>query len=146
MLTMMGSLVRKNSFRYEEAMLRRFLVVLTTLGLLVGASPIAQGQPANRKISERVLRLAESKKLICDEEPYCYLFKAIVDIDSGHLRVWATDEMGTDYVLKKLYAGETVYVRQVFIYKGVKRAQLSVMRDGCMVVSCSGSVDLRYLR
>jgi hypothetical protein len=127
-------------------MLRSILIVLTTLGLLAVVSPIAQSQPANRKISERLLRLAESKNLICDEKPYCYLFKAIVDIDSGYLRVWATDEMGTDYVIKKLYVGETVYVRQVFTYKGVKRAQLSVLRDGCMVVSCSGSVDLRYLR
>ncbi len=123
-------------------MFKYFLIVIVFLSQNL--------RPAiSREVSPRLLQLAESKEKICNdnEEPYyCYLFKAIVDIDSGYLRVWATDKLGKDYVVGQLSKGETIYVRQVFKYKGVWRAQLSVLRDGCMVLSCSGSVDLRYLR
>jgi hypothetical protein len=88
----------------------------------------------SREVSPRLLQLAELKEKICNynEEPYhCYLFKAIVDIDSGYLRVWATDKLGKDYVVGQLSKGETIYVRQVFKYKGVWRAHLSVLREGC---------------
>jgi hypothetical protein len=122
-------------------------ITIVILSAIAIAFPSRQQPAISREVSDRILQLAKSKEVTCDKDvPYCYLFKAIVDIDDGYLRVWATDELGTDYVVKQLYKGETVYVRQVFTYKGIKRAQLSVMREGCMVVSCSGSVDLRYLR
>lgn len=119
-----------------------------TVGVLLSiAINFLGGESATaREISPRLLKLAKSKDLICDEAPYCFKFKAIVDIDKGYLRVWTTDEDGNDYVVKRLYKGDTVFVRQVFTYKGIKRAQLSVMREDCMVVSCSGSVELQYLR
>jgi hypothetical protein len=129
-------------------MLKRTLIRIAVIGLIMSNYQSAQSQSANRKVSERILQLAKSSTKNCDltDVPYCYLFKATVDIDSGYLRVWKTDELGNDYVVQQLRKDETVYVRSVFTYKNVKRAQLSVMTKSCMVLSCSGSVDLRYLR
>jgi hypothetical protein len=108
---------------------------------------IASQTAISREVPNRLVELGRRKEVICDNEvSYCYLFKATVDIDSGYLNVWTTDERGKDYVVKTLRKGETVYVRSVFKYKGVMRAQLSILRDDCLSLACSGSVDLRYLR
>jgi hypothetical protein len=102
-----------------------------------------------REVPQRLIKLGtltDESPLICDKAPYCYLFDAIVDIDSGYLRVWAQDEEGNIFVYDKLYKGDTVKVRQVYQYKGEWRAQISAMRPGCARVSCSAWIDLRYLR
>jgi hypothetical protein len=102
-----------------------------------------------REVSQRLLKLGTStdeSQLICDKAPYCYRFDAIVDIDSGYLRAWTTDEEGNQFVYDRFYKGDVLKVRDVFKYKGEWRAQISAMRPGCMRVSCSASVDLRYLR
>jgi hypothetical protein len=100
-----------------------------------------------REVSPRLLKLGLAKEsLICDKAPYCYKFDAIVDIDGGYLRAWTTDEEGNQFVYDRFYKGDVLKVRDVFKYKGEWRAQISAMRPGCMRVSCSASVDLRYLR
>jgi hypothetical protein len=118
------------------------------LALILALPVIAK----ERMVSERIKYLAARSKMQCPESgrekevPYCYLFKAIVDIDDGYLRVWKSDSEGNSYVAAKLFKGDIVYVRQVFVYRGVQRAQLMLLTDGCMSQSCSGSIDLRYLR
>jgi hypothetical protein len=118
---------------------------------LVFSVTLALLSPQNtegRQLSERIKQLASTAKPVCnsDEVPYCYLFKAIVDIDSGYLRVWKSDGEGNDYVVGRLEKGEVVYIRTVFKYKGALRGGITQLTETCMSSSCLGSLDLRYLR
>ena len=116
--------------------------------LLATFTLISPQDAEGRQLSERIKQIVSSAKPICDfdEVPYCYLFKAIVDIDSGYLRVWKSDGEGNDYVVGRLEKGEVVYVRTVFKYKGVLRGGMTQLTETCMSSGCFGSVDLRYLR
>jgi hypothetical protein len=118
------------------------LILLLTITLL--STQDAEG----RQVSERIKQISSTAKPICDfdEVPYCYLFKAIVDIDSGYLRVWKSDEKGNDYVAGRLEKGEVIHIRTVFKYKGVLRGGITQLTKNCMSSGCFGSVDLRYLR
>lgn len=99
-----------------------------------------------REISPSIRKLAKQQTEICDtaEAPYCYLFKATVDIDDGYLRIWKRDLENRRYVVGTLQKGETVYVRD--ISKDGKRGYITVLTIDCMVLSCTGEIDLRYLR
>jgi hypothetical protein len=108
-----------------------------------------------RMVSLRLLEQAKKKSLFCpsflrrpdleaerpsepsdltdkNAPPYCYLFKATVDIDSGYLRVWTVDQEGTPYVTGKLEKGRTIYVRDTGKKKGLHVAYITQFRSsGC---------------
>lgn len=99
-------------------------------------------------VSTRIKQLVENSHNNCDfvDVPYCYKFKAIVNIDSGYLRVWKSDSKGNAYVVGELKKGEVIYVRDIFKYRGKEFALITHLTQDCMSTGCQGRVDLRYLK
>jgi hypothetical protein len=99
-------------------MIKSFYFSLPIIFALVCFTQVVESK--EREVSARIRQLANTSKNDCSftDAPYCYKFKAIVDIESGYLRVWKTDTEGNDYVAGELKKGETIYVRDVFKYRG----------------------------
>ena len=122
----------------------KFITFGTALFFVFQASVFAT---PNRTISPRIKHLASTATTpICNynEVPYCYLFPALVDIDSGYLRVWKADVEDNWYVAGQLEKGDVIYIRG--ISKDKKYGYITVLTTDCMSAGCMGRVELRYLR
>ncbi len=127
-------------------------MISRTIGILLSIAINFLGKSAiAREVSPRLIKLGLSDDyetpLICDKGSYCYKFDAVVDIDSGYLRVWTKDIEGTAFVYALLYKGDAVQVRGIYKHTdGQWRARVVTMYPACSRTSCGGWVDLRYLR
>jgi hypothetical protein len=134
---------KKTMFSYG---CQQILIKLATTGLLFGLSVSTMPSVIARDVSPRLLKLGLVNNYLdlkCPENlPYCYRFEAIVDIDSGYLRVWARDEEGSDFVINKLYKGDIVKVTSIEKQNGQWIARLFVGSGG----GYYGWVELKYLR
>ena len=127
-------------------MIKLSYTLISIISTLICFTQVAESK--DREVSTRISQLANTSKNDCSfiDVPYCYKFKAIVDIDSGYIRVWKTNSEGNDYVAGQLEKGETIYVRDVFKYRGKQFALITNLTQDCMSSGCQGRVELRYLR
>lgn len=115
------------------------------LFLLISSQPRAIAD--ERKISPVIQQLINNmpkQKCDFDDVPYCYLFKAIVDVNDGYLRVWKRDIENNRYVAGELRRGDLVHIRAISDDK--KRGYITHFTLDCMSAGCMGEIDLRYLR
>lgn len=127
-------------------MTKLFYISISAILFLTYFTQVAESN--DREISPNIRHLINTYKNNCSftDVPYCYKFKAIVNIDRGYLRVWKSDSEGKSYVAGKLEKGEIIYVRNILKYNGKEFAVVTYLTQDCMSSGCQARVELRYLR
>lgn len=119
-----------------------------TIQVIPTSSDALLSAAKEQRISTRMKQLVKKSQNNCDSVgvPYCYKFKATVNINSGYLRVWKSDSKDNAYVAGELKKGEVIHVRDVFKYRGKEFALITHLTADCMSTGCLGRVELRYLK